>query len=342
MKLAKNLKLKLSLATCLTSFIVVILSTPVSAATEGNVTTSPAELNFEISERQPKQVKQVTITNNYAFPVTMNAELRSIDENSGLLLPAGPLSGDISKAIQLSETLFRIPPKSNKVLTINATNVASLGPGGHYISLVLSQLPGDGQQVSLRSAASINIFFIKTDGARQSVKLDKLELSNWLFNIAAKGHVTLTNDGNMRITPRGAIFIQKGNGDVVAKGIINTGSQPLMPGKSFGNTVQLTTLERIWLPQKLYVNITYRPDDLDASVVSKSFWYIPPFYLLIATALTVALFITYKLLRKKRAKKNPKKSANASQAKDMPKILKIAIRLHGEEPTQIEVKKRKR
>lgn len=309
-----------------------------AASPAGSITASPAELLIEVAQRQMQQSKEITLTNNYDVPVTISAELRSIDENSGRFIPDAPLSEDVARALSISETDFQIQPRSSKTIIISGTNIKELGPGGHYATLLLTQRLSENQQLSLRSAISINVFFVKADGAQQSIRLDKSKAQSWLFHIASSAEVTFTNNGNVRSTPHGVVYVTNRHGDIISKGIANVGSQPLLPTKSLTNNLNLTRIQRVWYPQKLYFNISYHADDLDPQTKTYSFFYIPPFFLLLPLFLIGALYYLYVKLLKMKLKAAKKSSKKATIS--MPKILKIAIRLNNEEPTHIPVKKK--
>lgn len=307
MKLKKIHSFRFSvLAAALVLLSLVQFGSPAFAAVNSaNIQVSPAELQIEVSSQKNQQTQTVTVTNNYDVTIAMSAELKAIDEASGLLVPAGQLDESVASALKLSETDFDILPHSTKTLTVQANNTSQLGPGGHYATILLTQRASEQQQLSLRSAISVNVFFIKRDGARQSIKLDSLKASNWLFHMTNQAKMTFSNDGNVRSTPHGAVTIERSNGTVLAKGIANEGSQPLLPGKSLTSDISLKKISGVWYPQKLTFAATYRADDLQEVTKTYHFWYIPPVYLIIPIAI-ITLILLY-LIKRNRIKKSKRK-----------------------------------
>lgn len=317
--------------------LIILLGIPASAKaaepTPGLV-ASPAQIKLETSNKQPQKVTQVTVTNNYSSDVRLTAELYDVDENSSSLLPTKPLTTQLAESLRLSETDFTISPKSSKILTITATNTPSLSPGGHYASLVITQRSSDNQQLSLLSAININIFVIKQDGARSSVMLDRLQASNWLFHITDTAKLAFSNDGNVRNTPHASVLVTKQDGTIVAKGIANSGSQPLSPGKTVTDDIQLTHISGVNRPQKLLFTVSYRADTQDPITKTYSFWYIPPIYLLLIPSIIILLLIII------RVKKYKKPIAPKVTKKSRGRTHRVAVLSQGPDQTTIPVRKR--
>lgn len=306
-------------------------------AEKNGIAVSPAEALVEVAQIQPKDSQEITITNNYNAKIRMTAQLKSIDESSGILIPTVDLEDELAKALSVSEADFQIEPKSKKTITIAGSNIGTLSPGGHYASLVLTVTSTDNQRLNLQSALSVNVFFIKADGARVSMRLDELKTSSWLLHITSQANLKLTNDGNVRATPYGVIAIKNRNGDLISRGYINPGGQPLMPNKSITSNVNLIRIQRVWYPQKLTLSVSYHADDYEAQNKSFSFWYIPSFYVIIPAISVVFILI---FIRKKR--RNFKPTSSRTSAEPMPSILKIAIKFTGDASERIHVKRKPR
>jgi hypothetical protein len=301
-----------------------LLHTPVNAqSSTTGIDISPAQVQLEVAESQQTQEKKITITNKYAIPVRMTADLRDTDENSGALTPKDTLDSIVAGALKVSDTDFVIEANSKKTITVTGTNTDMLGPGGHYLSLLLTVTSTRGETLAVQSAVSVNIFFIKADGARVSVRLDRLSTSNWLFHITSKADVDLTNDGNVRTVPYGAVTVTNSKDELISKGYINPGSLPLMPGKSTAKTIQLTRIQRVWYPQKLTLAVSYRADTYDSSLKTFDFWYIPPFFVVVPLILLLTGLAL--LFRRKRRMRKPTK--NPQNKNDMPQIMRVAISL---------------
>ncbi len=256
---------------------------PIFAATPvSGITVSPGQLNFVLNKGISQQSIPVTITNNYSGAVHLGAQFKGINENAGLLTPDGDPESNLRPSLFLSETDITIPAGQAYVVDVVVQNLAGLSPGGHYATLVLSQLDANQKQASFRASVSLSLFIIKSEGAHQDLRLTSLSSNGWLFGLPTTAKLTFDNRGNVYVVPRAAVAIINGKGTkgtLVSNGVGNTQSYPLLPGKQLTGDASLTRLTRIWLPHKLTLQVTYRADGATAtSVVSRSFWYIPSTY----------------------------------------------------------------
>ena len=259
---------------------------PTTSVSSG-INISPAQLKFNVGSTANSQVFPLTITNNYNAPVSLSAAFSGIDENANLLIPSGTLDPSFASALSISQTAVTIPAHTAKILNVQATNLNSLAPGGHYATLVLTQQDVGGTRLSIKGAVSITIFVVKNPGAYQSIALSGVSTNHWLFRLPTTASLGFNNTGNVLVVPRASVLIFDHSGNrLLQKGVGNIQSYQLLPGNQLQTSVKVSSLANTWLPQKVRMEIIYRADGASQlSTATGSFWYIPPVYLLLLTPL---------------------------------------------------------
>jgi hypothetical protein len=297
---------RLSLLLVAFAFVLLAQNIPVRALQANQIIVTPAFIAVELSDANKQQKTQIAITNTYASNVDLIAELKGIDEIGGKLVPSGDIEPTLSQSISLSKTDFVAPAKETFILEVEVRDSDSLSSGGHYASLVLSQKPKPGQQSAYTSQISISMFIVKLGGERRNVEAKIIGSNQGIVRIPSSVTIQFTNTGNTHVTPRSSVLVSSNSGLVVAKGIANTGSQPLLPGKSLTSNVMIKQTHFLWTPQRLKQVVSFRVDGSNSVKQSQTyFWYVPPVFLLALALLPIVLVIGYRLI--KIAIKNRKK-----------------------------------
>jgi hypothetical protein len=277
------------------AYVLVACSQLVIAQQPNQLTVTPAFINVELSDANVQQKTQIAITNTYASNIELTASLKGIDEIGGKLVPAGDIEPELNQAIKLSQTELTAVTKETTILEVSVLNLPSLSTGGHYASLVLSQKPKNGQQSAYTSQISISIFIVKIGGERRSVDAGITASNQNIFRPPSQLTVVFKNTGNTHITPRASVLVTTTTGQLVAKGVANTASQPLLPGKSISSAISLKKTRFLWMPQKLKQTISFRVDGSDAvKNQQKNFWYIPPVFLMLLVAIPLVVYGVYR------------------------------------------------
>lgn len=286
------------------------------------LTVTPGIVYTSVSNSTQATQTVITVRNNYATPVNLTAELRGVDETSTRLLPTDSLPKELNNVFAVSETQFTIAPLSDYKITLQSQLTDNLGPGGHYASLLISQAPDANNNISLKSAVSVTVFLTNQEGAEESLKLENLQIPASLFTIGNKVIYSLQNNGNIHTTPRGVVTIEGKGGKLLAQGVINTGSNIVLPGRTLSSETKLAQVSDTWWPQRVTTRIQFRANNsAKITEASSSHFYIPPIFLgLIAGAVGLAILIflsARRVLIFKRSRKNhPKKSfSNKKPAK---------------------------
>lgn len=263
------------------------------------LTVTPAVIKTAVSRETPSQQTKLTIRNNYEVPVRLSAELKDIDETTPQLLPGDDLEPDLREVLVLSETDLTIPPRTDAQITLQATYNDSLKPGGHYAAIVLTEQSPTGASLSLRSAVSVTVFLTNQEGVKEEFELRNFSAPSSLFSLPEQATVELVNTGNVHSVPRGVVRVERQNGGVLAKGVLNTGSQPVLPGRSFNATIPLGDIANSFWPQKIRTVLEFHGDtSTQITEASKVSWYIPPGFigLIVLTAGILVLFFRFGLI----------------------------------------------
>lgn len=336
-QMAKNRLLALSTSLLVGLFFVTLPVSRLRAVTPtatGSITVSPAIINLVLPSGQQDASTSLTVTNNYNKTVRLSAEWQSIDEVTGRLIPSGPLNPVLADSLRISETDLSIAPQSSKIITVAVHNTPALAPGGHYAILLFTVVSEGKEKLGLQSALSVTAFIVKRDGAKTEISLNNLSAPHNLFSLPRKGTITLTNTGNVHVTPHAAVTVEH-KGEVIAKAIVNEASSPLLPGKKAVYKISFVKLKNMYWPAKLELRTVYRVDQ--SSEIHEQlthFLYIPPFWAFLIIGLGIALYFVIKkgwsLLvrvhkRLQRIRKQRKSSATDMNAHEEPVPSKITV-----------------
>lgn len=247
----------------------------------GGITVAPAYVTAQVGSKQPQTSVTVGVRNNFNTPITISAGVSDINIHNNSLVLANNLASSLSDIITISPTQAEINPGSSINFIVTITNKSSLSPGGHYLSLLLSQTSSDinnaTPKLSLKPAVSATIYLIKEDGALRSVKVTKVRLSRSIFSVPKQVDVTFYNNGNVVTVPRGVVSIsdRSRDGKIYAQGVVNASSIPLQPKSSVTFAVALKSFAPFSLLERYHLNLIYRPDGIDkTSSITQTFWYI--------------------------------------------------------------------
>jgi len=294
----------------------------VSAQQITGITVTPGVIKAYVSREEPVTATDITIRNNYSVPVRLSAELKGIDETTAQLIPAGDLDPDLSSVLALSETDITIPPLTDKHITLQSSFNDGLKPGGHYATVVLTEQSSSGAALSVRSAVSITVYLTNREGVKENFDLEKFEARNTLLSLPKEATVTLKNSGNVHSVPRGVIRVENTRGAVLAQGVLNAGSAPVLPGKEFSTVVRLNTVKKAFWPQKARIVLQFHGESSDQlSEATRDFWYIPQGFIAVIVLLATGTFVIVRFGMKplKHGAKSLKRKATDRKRRQKPK-----------------------
>ena len=127
----------------------------------------------------------------------------------------------------------------------------SLSPGGHYASLLASiaALDSTNKQVEIRGVLS-TILFVRayTGNEVEQLSVSDFSLPHSFFEFPNSGIVRLNNTGNTELVPFGSLELRDLTGKLVGKGILNQGSNYVLPGTVKRFDLKINQLGLSWLP----------------------------------------------------------------------------------------------
>lgn len=245
---------------------------------QGAITVEPSKLEFRLEQGASEQA-EVKIINEYDVQVALQAELQSVESDTGRIIPAGPLNAPLASALQLSESSFSIPAHAAHSIKLSAVDGPGLKAGGQYASLVISEQTDSSDSSVVHPQISVGIFVIKKQGEIQKIELSKYELTRKKFQFPTHLSVELINDGNVHLVPRGYVRVQDKN-EVYFEAVLNLQSQVIMQNERFTQDLSLYANPSGFIPHKVSVEVGYRADGLDEIKLHREeFWYVPWFVL---------------------------------------------------------------
>lgn len=273
------------------------------APPKGGITVAPALLTTQVGSKQTQTSATIGIRNNFEVPVTVTAELNGFDVRNNALVPTINAEKNLAGVVTLSPTEIVIEPGSSKNITVSVHDTPGLSPGGHYLSILLTEAAVNSSlgtsQLSLRPAVSATLYVIKEDGAVRRLQAQSFKLKHSLFSLPQTADITFSNPGNVAVIPRGSVRLQANKlaDGVIAQGIINQASAPVFPQATITLQSQLRKLSTSRWPGRYQAVLEYRYDGQESTQqLTTSFWYIPkllPILLLfLITVVTLGLWPT--------------------------------------------------
>ncbi len=286
--------------------LVTVLTVPLpqvhAQSIENTLSAEPAGLEFSLNDDETVS-EIVTITNQYDSAINMTAEFKAIDSVTGSIIPSGALEADVASSLKLSETEFTIPARSKYFLTVSVTDTQQLPSGGRYASLLLSDITEGRESSAIKAQLSLGVFIIKKQGAVLKVALSSHSFPRSSFQFPAVGKVEFLNDGNVHLTPRGYVRIYDKN-EVYYESILNSISDVILPTQRHVEDLKIPAIVRR-LPKRVTLEVGYRADGLDETMIYKEqFWYVPKYLIPLAgsTLFIIAIGIGLLVRRKKTIK----------------------------------------
>ena len=284
------------------SFVAIALllfsnSSIVLAQRDNTITIEPSRIELELKDSN--QVKEfVTITNQYKTDITLSVEVQGIEENTGRIIPVGESDNPIISAIKLSETQITISPQSNYLLEVTATDSEGLPAGGHYGSLVFTNITDEDQDSSIRTLISAGIFLVKEQGKIKNISAISTDFERGLFQMPSLAKISLLNDGNVHNVPRGYLRIYDSH-YVYFETIINNNSEVLLPNRVFNQEIPISITGSGFFPKNITIELGYRADGIEEiSLYNEKFWYVPKFFIAILGVITTGSILLYYVIKR--------------------------------------------
>ena len=251
----------------------------------GGITVAPALLTAQIGSKQSQVSATIGVRNNFEVPVTVSAVLNGFDVRNNALVPTTTPEKSLARVVSLSPAEIVIAPGTSKNVGVQVHDSADLAPGGHYLSILLTETAvndtHESSQLALRPAVSATLYVIKEDGAVRNLKAQAIRFKHSLFSLPKTADISFYNDGNVPSVPRGVVQLSHGprNEMIFAQGVVNPQSAPLYPQSAITLQTQLQTTAGVWLPGRYQALLQYRYDGQEATkTLVSTYWYIPKLF----------------------------------------------------------------
>ena len=269
-------------------------------AQSSGITVAPAQVIAQVGSKQLQTTTTIGVRNNFDATITVTAVLNGFDVRNNALVPTTIAERSLSGVVSLSPAEITIPPGGSKNINVNVHDTDSLSPGGHYLSILLTETAENGRpgssQLSLKPAVSATLYVIKEDGAVRSIQAQSLRLNHSLFSLPKTADATFFNNGNVPSVPRGVVQVSRSvNSSALAQGVLNQQSAPLYQNSSITLQAKLQKLAAVRLPGQYRASLQYRYDGQDSTnQITSTFWYIPKVFvavtLLVITGITLLIW----------------------------------------------------
>lgn len=304
-------------------YILVSLINHAAGATttsSGGITVYPAVVELNSSAATDATI---TVQNNSTVSAEFTAQIRGVSQSqSGDLFPSDSGDETLINSLSITPSSFSIESGKSVNLGLSLADSASLSGGGHYASIFIKQVGGQGQ-VSLSSAVHVSIFAIKEQGAVRALRATSVDFDGNLFRIPKTVILDFANTGNSLVIPRAHATVSTGS-TVLASAVINADSVPVLPQKLITLQTNMRNLKQQLLPGRVMLAVNYRYDGADtAQSLTKQRWYVPPAF---ATALIVLLTVlgyVIRILYRRYTRVVPQSQQHAAKK---PKAMDVIIR----------------
>jgi hypothetical protein len=283
-----------------------------AAASTNTITISPFLSEVQIQPDDTSKDIAISISNTtgerQSFDVSA-VDFGSLGATGGLAFAGGNVKAftqkyGLAQWLHLSTDHLNLEPGKSTVLIASVLNDETLGPGGHYASIILTVAghndSDDTDTISVQQKISALVFTTKVGGEVYDMHLSSAVWEKSWLHLPDLFTLTFGNNGNVHVVPRGRLKIIAPNGKVVSQGTVNEGSAYVLPETSRQVAVQTQKISSDgWRPGRYKVTVDYRYDG-HAGFASKSytFVYVNPIGIAaVLLALIVGCYVVYRLLK---------------------------------------------
>lgn len=262
------------------------------------ITVAPARLVMSLGKNVKDYEGTVSVRNTLSAAVSFEAGIRSVQQvSSGILVPTDQQDPVMSSALELTPTEFTLAPGQSINIKLRFRDIAALGPGGHYASLIIRERTITGRQVSVAQAVSVMIFATKEDGATRKVTIRNVVSDASIVRPPRSVTASFGNIGNTALVPRATVRVYDPSGKMVASGIMNEGSAAVLPGREIRLRSYLSAGGFVWMPGRYKVEVLYRHDGSDEQKIARlTQWSFPPIFVAVLAAACISLIALARFL----------------------------------------------
>lgn len=290
--------------------LAIIFSSAAALAADTGITLSPPFQQITLDPNASSATAKSVIANHTNEEVKLQVsavDFGTLDQTGGLFLIGQP--NDFSRKyglttwIQLDTKDVTLKPGESKTITATILNEASMKAGGHYAAILFTAgAKSSGAQVNLKPVVTELLFVRKTGGDWQDISLADFDHPSGLWGLPSHINLKFENRGNVHVLPRGIVSIIGPNGKVVSKGVINDGSNLILPESQrvYDTPIKGKRLSALPGSYKLVVNYHYEGNETYTTQEYKfTVWNVPLLaaFTVILAAIIIGLYWAVRRLR---------------------------------------------
>jgi hypothetical protein len=258
-----------------------------SAPTTAGFVVSPAFENVTVRADQRQVEYNLKISNRNAADQNFRlsvVDFGSLDEQGGVAFLGQPTSElehkyGLASWMKLEKDAVFVPAGTSTQVMVTVDNRESLAPGGHYGAVLVTAVTENGQpsgdRVGVRQVLSSLVLATKEGGGAPGLRLAGQTANGGFWRLPSLVEQRYQNTGNVHVTPRGVVAVKDPRGVVVARGVINEGSNVILPESFRRYKTAVRPVGLAWLPGRYVVEASYRYDGTDQFEVQRlGIWYV--------------------------------------------------------------------
>lgn len=260
---------KIFVAATSTLFLLIGFLPAIVSAAPAGVSISPSINEITLGSGLLTSDTKITVTNTTDKAMTVTFSVADVTANAKgevtLQDPQPDQKTSLAKWMSISPSEPQLLPANGSVtVTVSIANSADMAPGGHYGAVIatVSGSASSGGKVGLKQQLAAN--FLATKAGNETYQLTLRDISAVAFrDVPARIELPFESTGNTHVVPRGTVSIYDSNKRLIAKGVINDGSQVVFPGTDRKISVDLQRLAPLSEHGKFQAVISYRHDKTD-------------------------------------------------------------------------------
>ncbi len=281
----------------LTSLIIL----PSDSMAEDNIGLYIMPAKIEIRAKPGDRIKrQIFIKNKGTKRVKINFQANDYfvkPNGKFVFLPKGDKSYSCSTWLKVTPSIFKLKPNQSKKVIMYVNIPQKVEPGDHWGAVIFKAKSGRKKHGQVISSLVSLVFVTLPGNIKRELLLEDLSLQESLSSNRGWGQLKLVNSGNVHVTIKGMIYINKKSGETVT-------------GRSIGTITILPSSHRfIYVPLKkvpiigvydLVAQVDYGPNLYSYNQrrkKSRSIIIFPELILL--SVLIPQIFVSYWVLKKK-------------------------------------------
>lgn len=236
---------------------------------------SPAIVEHVLTPGEKKEFT-LRLTNMTNFPLPISGSIKNFEPLEDVQDKKLLSLYDASKWFTIKEPDFILQANQTRTITVTIVPPPAAGPGGHYASVYFQPLLPEGvltpSTAYLSAKVGALVFLIVPGALEEKIAISEVEAPLLQQSGSLDISTTITNGGNVHISPNGNLVIKNWRGKVIDKLPLRFGV--ILPGT---NKTATTTWEKSWAFGKYTATaqVSYGSGNTEPDEVTVSYWVIP-------------------------------------------------------------------